>query len=162
MNERDTAASRAAAALVTGAPQRARAFTAFSTAACTASKWVAVADLLVRGVVHAALYSLIRSPSTFRPNWCAERYDDRRVVVGWLLAGLVRAVAVVVARRHGEDPAQRRRGMNRGKRGEPDPVGGFVPHPPGVPAQHRVRVPEHQQRGVLRPVTAEHQHSQAE
>jgi len=65
-------------------------------------------------------------------------------------------------RRHGKDlrPAPAR--DEPGKRGEPDPVGGFVPHPPGVPAQHRVLVPEHQQLGVLRPVPVEHQHSQAE
>ncbi len=32
----------------------------------------------------------------------------------------------------------------------------LVPHPPGVPAQHRVLVAEHQQFGVLRLVPAEH------
>jgi hypothetical protein len=31
-----------------------------------------------------------------------------------------------------------------------------------VPAQHRVLVPEHEQLGILRPVTAEHQDGQAE
>jgi hypothetical protein len=39
---------------------------------------------------------------------------------------------------------------------------GFVPHPAGVPAQHGVFVPEQQQLGVLRTVTADHQDSQAE
>jgi len=39
---------------------------------------------------------------------------------------------------------------------------GFVPHPAGVPAQHRVLVPEHQKLGILRLVTAENQDSQAE
>ena len=71
-------------------------------------------------------------------------------------------------------PGQQRRGRHRedlrpapardepGKRGEPGPVGGFVPYPAGVPAQHRVLVPEHQQLGVLLLVTADHQDSQAE
>jgi hypothetical protein len=45
--------------------------------------------------------------------------------------------------------------------GEPGLVGWLVPHPPGVPAQHRVLVPEYQQFGVLRLVPAEHQDSQA-
>jgi hypothetical protein len=31
-----------------------------------------------------------------------------------------------------------------------------------MPAQHRVLVPEHEQLGTLRPVTAEHQDGQAE
>jgi hypothetical protein len=37
-----------------------------------------------------------------------------------------------------------------------------VPYPAGVPAQHRVLVPEHSQLGVLLPITADHQDSQAE
>src|SRR5450755_4627668 len=45
------------------------------------------------------------------------------------------------------------------ERVEPGPVTGVVPYPAGVPAQHRVLVPEHQQPGVLRPVTADHQDS---
>jgi hypothetical protein len=52
--------------------------------------------------------------------------------------------------------------MNQRERGEPGPVGWFVPDPAGVPAQHRVLVPENQQLRVLRPVTADHQDSQAE
>jgi hypothetical protein len=31
-----------------------------------------------------------------------------------------------------------------------------------LPTQHRVLVPEHEQLGILRPVTAEHQDGQAE
>ena len=42
------------------------------------------------------------------------------------------------------------------QRGEPRPVGWLVPHPAGVPAQHRVLVPECQQLSILRPVAAEH------
>ena len=36
----------------------------------------------------------------------------------------------------------------------------LIPHPAGVPAQHRVLVPEHQELGVLRPVPAKHQRDQ--
>jgi hypothetical protein len=39
----------------------------------------------------------------------------------------------------------------------PDSVGRLVPYPPGVPAQHRVLVPEHQQFSLLGQVPAEHQ-----
>jgi hypothetical protein len=39
---------------------------------------------------------------------------------------------------------------------------GVIPHPAGVPAQHRGLVPEHQQLGALLPVPADHQHGQAE
>jgi hypothetical protein len=59
-----------------------------------------LSDLRIRGVAHAALeYSLITSPKSFPAlHRCAWRHDDRRVVVGRsFLAGLVRAVAVVVA-----------------------------------------------------------------
>jgi hypothetical protein len=38
----------------------------------------------------------------------------------------------------------------------------LVPYPAGVPAQHRVLVPEHEQLGILRPVAAEHKDGQAE
>ncbi|MGH3223416.1 MAG: hypothetical protein ACRDPY_32815 [Streptosporangiaceae bacterium] len=48
------------------------------------------------------------------------------------------------------------------ERGEPGPVTRLVPHPASVPAQHRVLVPEHQQLGVLRLVSAARQDSQAE
>ena len=43
----------------------------------------------------------------------------------------------------------RRTGAEPSKRGEPHPVGGLVPDPPGVPAQHRVLMPEHQQLSIL-------------
>jgi hypothetical protein len=42
------------------------------------------------------------------------------------------------------------------------PVGRLVPRPAGVPPQHRVLMPEHQQLSILRQVTAEHQAVQAE
>jgi hypothetical protein len=64
--------------------------------------------------------------------------------------------------RHGKDlgPAPARN--EPGERSEPGPVGWVVPHAAGVPAQHRVLVPEHQQLSVLRPVIAGHQDSRAE
>jgi hypothetical protein len=64
--------------------------------------------------------------------------------------------------RHGDDlgPAPARHKPRQG--GEPGPVGRLVPHPAGVPPPYRVLVPEHEQLSILRPVTAEHQDSQAE
>jgi hypothetical protein len=38
------------------------------------------------------------------------------------------------------------------QRGESCPVGWLVPHPAGMPAQHHVLMPEHQQLSILRPV----------
>jgi hypothetical protein len=70
--------------------------------------------------------------------------------------------AVPGQQRHGEDPGPVPARDEPGKRGEPGPAGGVVAHPACVPAQHRVLVPEHQQFGVLRPVPAGHQDSQAE
>jgi hypothetical protein len=48
------------------------------------------------------------------------------------------------------------------QRGEPRPVRWLVPDPAGVPAQHRVLVPQHQQLSILRQVPADRQDSQAE
>ena len=59
--------------------------------------------------------------------------------------------------RHGEDVGPAPAGEEPCQRGEPHPVGRRVPDPAGVPAQHRVLVPEHQQLGIPRPVPAEHQ-----
>jgi hypothetical protein len=90
-----------------------------------------------------------------RPGW-------RRLLVSYFLAASLRV------------PGQQRRGRDRedfrpapardepGERGEPGPVAGFVPHSVGVPAQHGVLVPEHQQFGVLLLVPAGHQDDQAE
>ena len=63
---------------------------------------------------------------------------------------------------HREDPGPLPPRDERGQRGEPGPVGRLVTYPAGVPAQHRVLVPEHQQLGVLRLGPAEHQHNQPE
>ncbi len=64
--------------------------------------------------------------------------------------------------RNGEDIGPVPAGEKPGQRGEPHPVSRLVPHAPGVAAQHRVLVPEHQQLSCLRPIPAEHQDSQAE
>jgi hypothetical protein len=42
------------------------------------------------------------------------------------------------------------------------PVGGVIPHPAGVPAQHCFLMPDHQQLGALRLVPAEHEDKQPE
>lgn len=62
----------------------------------------------------------------------------------------------------GEDPSPAPARQQPCQRGEPHPVDRLVPYPAGVPAQHRVLMPEHEQLGILSPVTAEHQDSQAE
>jgi len=64
--------------------------------------------------------------------------------------------------RDGEDIGPAPAGHEPRQRGEPHPVGRLVPDPGGVPAQHRVLVPEHQQLSVLRQVLAGYQDSQAE
>ena len=87
----------------------------------------------------------------------AGRPGRRRLLVSYFLAAGLRFQASSVAGVMGKIPAQRRRGMNRRERGKPGSVSGFVPDPAGVPAQHRVLVPEHQQLGVLLPVPAGHQ-----
>ena len=90
-----------------------------------------------------------------RPGW-------RRSLVSYFLAASLRCQASSVAGVTGKTSAQRAARDEPGERGEPGPVGGVVAHPAGVPAQHRVLVPEHQQLGVLRPVPADYQDSQAE
>ena len=64
--------------------------------------------------------------------------------------------------RHGEDPGPAPARQEPCHRGEPHPVAQLVSYPAGMPAQHRVLVPEHEQFGIFRPVTAEHQDGQAE
>jgi hypothetical protein len=52
--------------------------------------------------------------------------------------------------------------MSRASAANHTRVGRLVPDLAGVPAQHRVLVPEHQQLSILRQVTAEHQEGQPE
>ena len=94
------------------------------------------------------------------PGTVAGLPGRRRLLVSYFLAASLRCQASSVAGVTGKTPAQRRRGMNR-VRVEPGPVGWLVPHPPRVPAQHCVLVPEHQQLSVLGMVPAEHQGNQA-
>ena len=89
-------------------------------------------------------------------------------------AGPAARARVVLPRGQPAVPGQQRRGRDRedpcrppprherGQRSEPGPIRWLVPDPAGVPAQHRVLMPEHQQPGVLRPVPAEHQRNQPE
>ena len=87
----------------------------------------------------------------------------------WRAAGLAPPARVVLSRsqpavpgqqrrwRHRKDPGPALAGYQPRQRGEPHSVGGLVPYPPGVPAQHRVLVPEHQQFSLHGQVPAEHQ-----
>ncbi len=89
-----------------------------------------------------------------RPGW-------RRLPVSYFLAVSFRCQASSVTGVTGKTgPALPR--DEPGQRGEPGPVGWLVPHPPSVPAQHRVLVPEHQQFGVLRLIASERQNGKAE
>jgi hypothetical protein len=81
----------------------------------------------------------------------------RRLLVSYFLAVSPRCQASRAAGVTGKTPAQRSRGISRVSAGEPHSVGGLVPYPPGVPAQHRVLVPERQQFSLLGQVPAEHQ-----
>jgi hypothetical protein len=89
------------------------------------------------------------------------RPGGRRLLVSYLLAASLRCQASSVAGVTGKTPAQRRRGMNRVSAVNHARSAGSYRTRPGVPAQHRVLVPEHQQLGVLRLVPAEHQDSRA-
>ena len=64
-------------------------------------------------------------------------------------------------RRHREDPGPASARQEPCHRSEPHPVGRVIPYPADIPAQHRVLVPEYEQLGVFRPVSAEHQDGQA-
>jgi hypothetical protein len=66
-------------------------------------------------------------------------------------------VGSAVMDQEAEYPGPAPAGYQSRQRGEPHPVSGLVPHPPGVPAQHRVLVPEHQQLSILSQVPAEYQ-----
>jgi hypothetical protein len=64
--------------------------------------------------------------------------------------------------RHGKDFGPAPAWDEPCQRSEPGPVARLVPHPVGMPSQHRVLVPEDQQLSIPRLIPAEHQHSQAE
>jgi hypothetical protein len=89
-----------------------------------------------------------------RPGW-------RRLLVSYFPRGELACQASSVAGVTGKTPAQRRPRDEPGERGEPGPVTWPVPHLDGVPAQHRVLMPECQQPSVPGMVPAEHQDSQA-
>jgi len=81
----------------------------------------------------------------------------RRLFVSYFFAASLRCQASSVAGVTGKPSAQRLARYEPRQRGEPHPVGRLVPDLAGVPAQHRVLVPEHQQLSVLRQVLAEYQ-----
>jgi hypothetical protein len=74
----------------------------------------------------------------------------------------LRCQAGSVAGVTGKIPVQRLRGRSRASAANHTRSPGSYPYPAAVPAQHRVLVPEHEQPGILRPVTAERQDGQAE
>jgi hypothetical protein len=96
------------------------------------------------------------------PRTVGGRTGWRRLLVPYFLAVSFRCQASSVTGVTGKTPAQRLPRDEPGQRGEPAPVGWLVPHPPSVPAQHRVLVPEHQQFGVLRLIASERQDGKAE
>jgi hypothetical protein len=90
-----------------------------------------------------------------RPGW-------RRLLVSYFPAASRRCQAISVAGVTGKTSAPALPRDEPREHREPGAAGGLVPYPAGVPAQHCVLVPEHQQPGVLRAVPADHQDSQAE
>jgi len=106
------------------------------------------------------------SPAGQQGEQCSGLLADGQACVGcWCRtfpAASLRCQARSAASVTGKISVQRLRGKKPGQRGEAHPVSRLVPHTPGVTAQHRVLVPEHQQLSLLRPVPAEHQDSQAE
>ena len=85
----------------------------------------------------------------------------RRLLVSYFLAVSRRCQASSVAGVTGKTPAQRSR-VSRVSAVNHTRSACFVPYPPGVPAQHRVLVPEHQQLSILGQVPAEHQDKETE
>ncbi len=83
----------------------------------------------------------------------------RRVLVSYFRATSLRCQTSTVGC-HREDPGPQPPRDELGQRGEPGPVGGLVPDPTGVPPQHCVLVPKHQQLSVFRAVAARQQHHQ--
>jgi hypothetical protein len=116
----------------------------------------------IRRCPHSGFSFARRTARRARPGSVGGRPGLRRLLVSYLVPGEFAVPGQERRGRHGEDlgPAPAR--QEAGQRGEPHPVARLVPYLAGVPAQHRVLVPEHEQLGVLRPVAAEHQDSQAE
>jgi hypothetical protein len=82
------------------------------------------------------------------------RPGRRRLPVSYFLAASLRCQASSVAGVTGKTSAQRRRGMNQVSAAK-------QARSAGVPAQHRVLVPEHSNSASFLPVPARHQDSQA-
>jgi len=62
----------------------------------------------------------------------------RRLLVSYLLRGQFAVPGQQASRAHGKDRGPALPRDEPGQRSEPGPIGWLVPHPPGVPPQHRV------------------------
>ena len=84
----------------------------------------------------------------------------RRVLVSYFRATSLRCQTSTVAGVTGKTPAHRRRGTNSASAASQARSAGSYRTPTGVPPQHCVLVPKHQQLGVFRAVAARQQHYQ--
>jgi len=89
----------------------------------------------------------------------------RRLLVSYFFAVSLRCQASSVAGVTEKIPparGKRRRGISRASAAIQARSGALVPHPAGVPAQHRVLVPQHQQPGIPGLIPAKRQDSKAQ
>jgi hypothetical protein len=82
--------------------------------------------------------------------------------VSYFFAASLRCQARSVAGQTGKTSAQRLRGVSRASAANHTRSAGSHRTRPGLPAQHRVLVQEHQHLSILRPVATAHQDDQAE
>ena len=125
---------------------------------------------------HAELCQLAMDPAVFplgfsfarrttrraMPGTVGGRPGLRRLLMSYLLPASLRCQARSIASVTGRTSLQRLRGRSRASAANHTRSARLVPHPAGVPTQHHVLVPEHQQLSILRQVSAEHQDGQAE
>ncbi|HUY52751.1 MAG TPA: hypothetical protein VMV92_44800 [Streptosporangiaceae bacterium] len=85
----------------------------------------------------------------------------RRLLVSYFFAASLRGQARSVAGQTGKTSVQRLPGVSRASAANYTRSAGSYHTRPGLPAQHRVLVPEHQQLRILRPVATAQQDDQA-
>ena len=116
----------------------------------------------IRQCPHSGFSLARRTTRRAIPSAVGGRPGVRRLRVSYLPPASLRCQARSVAGVTGEDPGPAPARQEPCQRGEPHPVARLVLYPAGIPAQHRVLMPEHEQLDILRPVTAEPQDGQAE